>query len=302
VSAASQPLVSVILIFFNAEAFLAEAIASVESQTCSDWELILVDDGSQDGGAGIAQAAARRQPGRVRLLEHPGRSNRGMSASRNLGLRAAGGRFVAFLDADDVYLPEKLERQAAVLEANPQAAMVYGPTQHWFSWSGLPEDQERDFYRPLGPDVDALVQPPTLVGRFLRHEAWTPGTCGALLRREAALAVGGFEDSFRTLMEDQVFFYKICLRFPVYVSSASYDRYRQHPASSCALAAPVGGTDFTRPNPYHRAFFTWLERELRRLKVRDPELQRALRQQAWHHHHPHLFAARMRLRKWVYGV
>ncbi|HEX8089705.1 MAG TPA: glycosyltransferase family 2 protein, partial [Blastocatellia bacterium] len=96
-------LVSVIIIFLNAEEFIAEAIESVFDQTYSDWELLLVDDGSTDASAEIALRYAAGYRGRVRYLEHEGHQNRGMSASRNLGIASARGEFVAFLDADDVW-------------------------------------------------------------------------------------------------------------------------------------------------------------------------------------------------------
>ena len=110
------PMVSVITIFRNAPiGFFEEAIASVLAQTENRWELLLVDDGSTDESPDIARRAVAANPERMRLLTHPNRSHRGMSASRNLGIQAARGEFVAFLDADDVYLPEKLERQIKVL-------------------------------------------------------------------------------------------------------------------------------------------------------------------------------------------
>ena len=136
---ASDPLVSVISIFFNAAEFLAEAIESVLAQTYPHWELVLVDDGSSDGSAEIARRYADSDPGRIRYVEHPGHENRGISAARNLGVREALGEYVAFLDADDVYLPQKLERQAQLLAAHPEAAMVYGATLHWHGWTGRPE-------------------------------------------------------------------------------------------------------------------------------------------------------------------
>jgi glycosyltransferase involved in cell wall biosynthesis len=84
----------------------------------------------------------------VRYLQHPGHANLGMSASRNLGIRQADGPYMAFLDADDVWLPAKLEQQVALLEAWPEAAMVYGPTLWWYSWTERLEDQGRDFIHP----------------------------------------------------------------------------------------------------------------------------------------------------------
>src|SRR4051812_27035882 len=111
-------LVSVITIFLDGERFLAEAVDSLLAQTYADWELLLVDDGSSDGSTAIARAYAAGRPERIRYLEHEGHANLGMSASRNLGLQHARGEYVAFLDADDVYRPEKLERQVALLQAH----------------------------------------------------------------------------------------------------------------------------------------------------------------------------------------
>ena len=110
----SSPLVSAIIIFLNERRFLQEAIESVFGQTYANWELLLVDDGSSDGSTEIAQRAAVTHGSRVRYLEHPGHANRGMSASRNLGWIEARGEWVAFLDGDDVWLPQKLERQISL--------------------------------------------------------------------------------------------------------------------------------------------------------------------------------------------
>ena len=73
-----------------------------------------------------------------------------MSASRNLGFRHSKGDFVALLDADDVWLPPKLEQQVTILEELPEAAMVYSSTYVWYSWTGNPEDAQRDWERGLG--------------------------------------------------------------------------------------------------------------------------------------------------------
>src|SRR5262245_53982480 len=91
-----KPLVTAITIFLNEERFFEEAIQSVFNQTYDRWELLLVDDGSTDGSTQIARRCAERFPDKVRLLEHPRHENRGMSASRNLGLEYARGEFVAF--------------------------------------------------------------------------------------------------------------------------------------------------------------------------------------------------------------
>ena len=105
------------------------AIESVLGQTYDRWELVLVDDGSNDRSTGIARDYATRFPEKVRYVEHDGHRNRGMSASRNLGIRMGEGAFVTFLDADDVWLPGKLQDQVTLLESHPEAAFVCGPAQ-----------------------------------------------------------------------------------------------------------------------------------------------------------------------------
>src|SRR5215207_10509527 len=139
----SKPLVSCIIIFLNAERFMREAIESVFAQTYDNWELLLVDDGSTDGSTHMALRYAERHSGKVRYLEHLGHQNRGMSASRNLGLSHAKGEYIGFLDADDVWLPHKLQQQVQILNSHPEAGMVYGTWQYWYSWTGRPEDIQR---------------------------------------------------------------------------------------------------------------------------------------------------------------
>ena len=101
-SMSDSPLVTTIIIFLDAERYFEEAIASVFAQTYPHWELLLVDDGSTDGSTAIARHYAMQYQTRVRYLEHPGHQNRGMSATRNLGVKHARGRYIAFVDADDV--------------------------------------------------------------------------------------------------------------------------------------------------------------------------------------------------------
>jgi glycosyltransferase involved in cell wall biosynthesis len=106
----SAPAVSVITPVWNAAATLAATVASVRAQAFPDWEMLLVDDGSTDGSRALGRALAAADP-RIRVLGWE--RNRGTAAARNEGIRAARGRFLAFLDADDLWYPEKLERQLA---------------------------------------------------------------------------------------------------------------------------------------------------------------------------------------------
>jgi glycosyltransferase involved in cell wall biosynthesis len=245
----ATPLVSVVAIFLNAERFLDEGIRSVLAQTYPHWELLLVDDGSSDGSSAIARGYAEREPHRVRYLEHPGHHNRGMSASRNLGLQHARGVYLALLDADDVWLPEKLERQVAILEAHPDAALLVGAPLYWFGWTGRPEDRERDYVIDLKLPADRAYDPPTLLLPFLQRAAPPPCPSDVLVRRATAVSVGGFEAHFigvNMVYEDQAFFSKLLLRAPAFVSGETWDRYRQHPDSCYAVSKATGGREAAR--------------------------------------------------------
>jgi glycosyltransferase involved in cell wall biosynthesis len=267
----SRPLVSVIIIFLNAAKFLQEAIESVWAQTYDHWELLLVDDGSTDASTALARRYVAQAPGKVRYLEHCSHQNRGMSASRNLGIRHAKGEYIAFLDADDVWLPHKLEQQVAIMDSQPAAAMVYGATQYWHSWTGNAEDLGRDWVPKLGVPPNTLIQPPTLLSLFWRGEAVVPSPCDIMVRREVIEGVGGFEEAFRSLYEDQVFYAKICLIAPVFVSDQCWDRYRQHRESACAVAGKTGLNLSA-----HLTFLNWIEEYLSKQGVNNAEVWEAL--------------------------
>jgi glycosyltransferase involved in cell wall biosynthesis len=276
-----RPLVSVVIIFFNMDTgFFQEAIESVLGQRYDNWELFLVDDGTTDSSRDVALRYAREHPDKIRYLEHDGHQNRGMSATRNLGARHAAGKYIAFLDADDLWLPHKLENQVAVLEAHPEAAMVYGRTWVWHSWTGDPEHEAYDRARNLGVEPDTLVEPPTLARLFLQGKAQTPIHCGVLMRRQLLKEVGGFEESFRgtndSLYEDIVFYYKVCLNECVFVQGECVDRYRRHLNSACHVAESLGHYDPYNPHPAQLNFLNWLEKYLEEQGFDDPEIWQAL--------------------------
>ncbi len=119
--------VSVVMPAFNAEATIASAVASVRRQTRGDWELIVVDDGSADRTAALAEMAAALDR-RIRVIRQ---RNQGVSAARNAGIEAATGRYLAFLDADDTWLPGKLQRQVSFMSAGERAFSVTGYRRQW---------------------------------------------------------------------------------------------------------------------------------------------------------------------------
>ena len=112
-----SPQFSVIIPFRDAQSTLPEALASLAAQTDPDWEALLVDDSSRDGSVALVRAAAEADP-RLRLIHDPAQSApRGVAATRNIGIAAARGAYVALLDADDRWLPEKLAAQRRAFEA-----------------------------------------------------------------------------------------------------------------------------------------------------------------------------------------
>jgi peptidoglycan/xylan/chitin deacetylase (PgdA/CDA1 family)/SAM-dependent methyltransferase len=237
------------MIFLNAERFIQEAIQSVLSQEYSNWELLLVDDGSSDGSTRIALAAAEENPQKVRYLEHAAHQNRGMSASRNLGARHATGEYLAFLDADDVWLPHALNTAVQILEEHPVAGMLYGRSEWWYSWTGRDEDLGRDHKDPVtqkSGKPNFLAFPPELVRLFGNKMSVIPCPCSILVRKRVFDEVGGFEESIRNLVDDQAFYAKVWSRAIVYVTDACWSLYRQHPGSSCATAAREGKLEQAR--------------------------------------------------------
>jgi len=159
--ATARPLVSVVIPVYNGEAYLAEALDSVFAQTHRPLEVIVVDDGSTDLSAEIARAVLG-----VRYCAQP---HSGPGASRNLGVSQARGRFLAFLDADDLWPVGKLARQLAAFDADPTLDIVYGHVQQ--------------FRRPA--PAGATVEDERIGGPVPGH---VPGT--ALIRRESFLRVG----------------------------------------------------------------------------------------------------------------
>ncbi len=292
----SKPLVSCIIIFFNAkkENFFEEAIESIFAQTYDNWELLLADDGSTDSSTAIAKQYARANPEKVRYVEHEGHQNRGMSATRNLGIRHAKGDYIAFLDADDVWLPHKLEQQVPILESHPEAAMLYGRTQFWFSWTENnpfswvnPENKEVDPLTITSVQFDKQFEPPTQLILFLKNKNIHPCTCSILIRRQVFEDIGGFEEGFRNAHEDMVFHSKVFLKAPVYVSSQCWDKYRIHPDSYWRSADQQGkGIEVRRIG--HFKYLIWLENYLSEKGITDPLVWKELRQALWPHRHPRL--------------
>ena len=260
---ADSPAVSCVLIFLDGARYIDDAIRSVVGQTgFDDWELILVDDGSTDDSTAMAKAWAMTDPGRIRYIDHPGHQNRGMSASRNLGVSAAEGAYIGFLDCDDVWLPSALAHRMRVAAAHPMASVVVGGTWRWHSWTGDEADLalDRRMTLPVAPPHTTLVPPRLFSSMYgIPGGGYVPAMCSVLIRREALLALGGMESDFRGLYEDQVLYVKAGLKLSAVVDPRPLALYRQHPASACSVSIANGEWSREGPSDPATRFFTWLK-------------------------------------------
>lgn len=278
----SNPLVSVIIIFLNAADFLEEAVESVFAQKYEDWELFLVDDGSTDKSSKIARQYSLKYPEKIIYLEHPDHQNKGKGASRNLGIKQAQGEFIAFLDADDVWLPNKLEEQVEIISSYPEAGMLYGNTLYWFSWTGNPEDVSKDFIPRLGVDIATPIKPPSLIPLYLRGKAAVPCTCSIIVRRKIAEEVNGFDETCQGISnfyEDQAFYAKICLVSPTVVVDACWDKYRQRSSSGSEGVERIIDNEFVA----RESFLNWLDNYITQLGKDEKEIRLAIRKELWLH-------------------
>lgn len=279
-------LVSVVIPVYNAERFLAEAVDSVFAQTYARWELLLVDDGSTDSSSAIARQYAESDPARIRYLEHPGHRNLGMCTSRNLGIRQSRGEYIALLDADDIWLPDKLQQQVELMKAYPEAGLVYGHSIYFDDAVG----QSSETVPRLAPP-EKLYRPPELLKlSYPLGAAGSPCPSDLLLRRELFDSIGGFEEGFDphdALYEDQAFLAKAYLQTSVFVSGMCWDKYRCHELSCSGLARRNGVEHRLRG-----VYLDWLQRYLRHKDIRDAEIWTAVRRLTWPYRHPVLAGAK----------
>jgi glycosyltransferase involved in cell wall biosynthesis len=187
------PKVTVVIPAYNRAASVGRAIASVLNQTCQDFEIIVVDDGSTDATAASVAAFADR---RIRLLRHE--RNRGGSAARNTGIRAGSAPFVAFLDSDDEWLATKLERQLEVFErSSGRLGLVYTGADRIFPDGSVSRSIPR-----RRVDLSRALLTVNVVGE----------TSLGMVRRIALGAIGGFDESLPS-SQDMDLWLRICERF-----------------------------------------------------------------------------------------
>lgn len=276
------PVASVIMIFLNARRYMAEAIESVVSQTLPSWELVLVDDGSSDGSRDIALDYATRDPDRIRLFEHPERRNLGTGPSRNAGMRMARGRYLAFLDADDVYEPERLARTVSLLEADPDLGVVLNSELYWRSWQGAGSAAGRlttlpdEIVSPSAVPGEVFPPPLLMAGTLATPGAVMPAICSITFRRQSVIDLGGIPESFDSQYEDQALIVKLLMNCSCVVVEDCLVRYRQHAESLTHRAMAAGEYLPGRPHPQREKFIRWLMGYTASLGFDEPRLTAAL--------------------------
>lgn len=222
----SGPLVSVVVPMYNVDKYVGECIESVLNQTLDDLELIVVDDGSSDRSVSIAEEFVSRDK-RMRLLFHPDRRNSGVSRTRQRGMAEASGRYIAFLDADDAFEPDKLRKQVDMMQQRTDCVMCHTAAK-------VTAETDQDIVHPLQRHFGGLA-PDTLAYRFhQRPDALdTHRIClSSILVRAEVLRQTHF--SFPQLFqhEDWTLFVLLSLSGPFLFMPDPLTRYRVHAAAS----------------------------------------------------------------------
>jgi glycosyltransferase involved in cell wall biosynthesis len=211
-----MPRVSVIMNVRDGAATLREALASVRTQTFTDWELVVFDDRSRDESAAVVRAVA--DP-RIRYFLAP--ETVPLGRARDLAIRLASGEWLAFLDQDDVWAPDKLQRQVALAEKDPSIGIVYGRTV-MFSARGLLRDFDRwHEFSPL-PEGDIFER--------LVSESCFIAMSSSMLRRSAAEEIGGVPDSIEVI-PDYHLFLGVARRYRAAAVQQVVCYYRLHPGN-----------------------------------------------------------------------
>jgi glycosyltransferase involved in cell wall biosynthesis len=195
------PQVSVIIPTYNYARYLPRSIESVLAQTYQDFELIVVDDGSTDETASVMDAYTKKYPERLRYIRQ---NNSGPNAARNNGIDSARGEYIALLDADDEWLPEKLEKQVSYALTIPKCGII-GCGLRWVT------DEGTVIYESSGiptPPRNELI-------RHLKIKYFDFGSAsGVLIRRECFDVVGKFDESLRG-SEDRDMWLRIAYHFDI---------------------------------------------------------------------------------------
>lgn len=202
-----MPKVSVVIPAYNAMTYLPETVESVLRQTLTDFEVLIVNDGSSDQ---IGQWASQVTDPRVKLISQ---QNQGLSGARNTGIAQAQGEYIAFLDADDLWEPTKLEKQVRCLEDNPAAGLVY-------SWTAFVDENGQSTGRVMTAGAEGDVWRQILERNIIDCPS-------VVVRRCCFETVGVFDRKLRSV-EDWDMWIRIASRYPFVVIKEPLVYYRHH--------------------------------------------------------------------------
>lgn len=285
------PLITVITPFCNEGRYLREAIESVLKQTYQHWEYLLVDDGSTDESTAIAKEYSSEFPDKIFYLEHAGHANKGVCAARNLAIEKANGTYIAFLDGDDFWLPDKLRLQVNLIAEFPNAGMFCEGT-YYMNKGRNPKIENVNVL--VGVEPDKLYAPPSLlIALYPLGSGDAPCMNAILVNTALARKIGGFEESFAgrfSLFEDQAFLFKIYFHTEVYVSSLCNNIYRQRADSSMHKLLNAGKYTESR-----KFFFTWLKKYLAKQTIHYKKVNALFRKSVISNNYPFLY-------KFTYGI
>lgn len=178
----NSPAISVIIPAYNCEKTIKETVNSVLKQTFADFELIIINDGSQDATLDVV---SKIQDARLKVFSF---ENAGGNVSRNRGLNLAGGKYISFLDADDIWTPDKLESQLEALQENSDAHVAY-------SWTDYIDEEGNFLVSGRRVSVNGDVYEKLLINNFLENGS------NPLICREALIELGGFNESLKAAQD-----------------------------------------------------------------------------------------------------
>ncbi len=218
----SLPSVSVIVPAYNCSQYLQKTIESILTQTFQNFEILIIDDGSTDNTREIISSIARRNPERIKTFYQ---ENKGVSSARNTGIKEAKGEYIAFLDADDLWIPEKLEKQLFLFKKNQEADFIY--TDCYFT-----DEKEKEI--PDYPRTLLFKKGNIFLDLFLNFFIITSGV---IVKKKDLDKIGFFNESFRN-SEDYDYFLKLAYSFKAdYVKEKLFKRR--------VIKTSLSHTDFT---------------------------------------------------------
>ena len=288
----TTPLVTVITPFLNGSEWLRQAVESVLAQTYTYWQMILIDDGSGAEATTVAKEFCNKYPGKIIYTEHPGHINLGCSSSRNQGMKYATGDLVALLDSDDVWLPQKLEKQVKIHLLYPQAGFICEASNYWYSWEN---PASHDVVIQIGVEQNKMYEPPDLIySLYPLGKGAAPCPSGMMIKKSLYDEIGGFEESFKgenQAYEDQPFLFKVYLRTPVYISGEANNLYRQRSGSLMQFI-----NDKKKYYKVRSFFLQWMQNYIEKNRVYDPAINRMLRKAQHECNNPglHILLAKFR--------